>query len=386
MGVQEYGFNKLSFKNLDPATVRTEVQAVTARWNVALIKPPPSGELVDPYYVWNKVLLAYTNCALTQDQDKLVAISAIAKQIKLMIKDEYLAGLWSQYLPYHLLWATDQQDKNRMRSTKYCAPSWSWASIKGRVEPYVSVRPDHPAMIKVLEVSVQTKTPDLMGQVSDGYLKVQGWLRRLSIVEDKEGSVFRINIGRSAPGFLPMSFAQFDENKQPDDHQWWFLPILSLGSWMQSMAVGLILAETGNEDEYRRVGMFTAYDDSARAFRRPTYPIQPNQSHVTEGIESRVLVRPRDLQSNIIDITKSSGAKLLQSTNEGDTTGIATNYDNPSRASQESSNNVGLTENRHNSRTGRNMSLGAGKETRSFWKWKKTDKKDRWEERVIIIV
>jgi hypothetical protein len=381
--LREYGFKKLRFKNLDPAEVRAEVQAVTSPWNIALIGPPPSGPLVDHYYVWNKVLLAYTRCSLTHDEDKLIAISAIAKQIQLLAKDTYLAGLWRRYLPYHLLWATDQRDKHRIRSPKYCAPSWSWASMKGRIEPYLSIRPDSPVMIQVLEARVQTTTSDLMGQVCDGCLKIQGWLRTFSIIYDREDSVFRINTKHSGLGLLPESFAQFDENQQPDDHEWWFLPILPLGPWIQSMAMGLIMVETGNRDEYRRVGMFMAYDDSARAFRRPTYPIQPTQSNVTEAMETRE--HPNGVQRNIIVKVNSTGSKS-QHSKGGDTAKVAPNHESPSIASQENRNSPQGSENFHSSHTGKSTALGEDKKLWSFLKRRKKDNKDSWQERVITIV
>ena len=267
---QQFGFNKVRFKNLDPTAVRAEVEVVKIPWTFTLIGPPPSGPLIDPYYVWNKILLAYTRCALSHDTDKLVAISAAAKQIESMAKDVYLAGLWRRHLPYHLLWYTDPHKQERCRPEKFCAPSWSWASIKAPIEPYVYIRPDHPTMIQILEANVQTETTDLMGKVSGGLLQLQGWLKTFAIV--KENANFRV---RSSTGSgQNLALAHFDENQDCDGYELCLLPIVSLGPWLQCESLGLMLVETGKRDEYRRVGRFRAEGDGAKVFRRPTYPIR----------------------------------------------------------------------------------------------------------------
>lgn len=193
-GGEEYGFKSLHFKNLDPSSVRSEVQVVKTPWTYSFIPPLPSGEQIDPYYVWNKIVIAYARCGITFDIDKLVAISAIAKQIQLMAKDVYLAGLWRRYLPYHLMWATDQHAANRVRTKgeKYAAPSWSWASMRAPIEPYVYIRPNCPPMIQILSASITPKTSDPMGQVTSGYLQLRGWLRKFRITKSKgDSELFR---------------------------------------------------------------------------------------------------------------------------------------------------------------------------------------------------
>lgn len=78
-GGSEYGFKSLNLKNLDSESLRAEVQIVKTPWTYSFIAPFPSGPQIDPYYVWNKIVLTYTRCGITYNSDKLVAISAIAK-------------------------------------------------------------------------------------------------------------------------------------------------------------------------------------------------------------------------------------------------------------------------------------------------------------------
>lgn len=298
-----------------------------APWTISLISTPPSGKLIDPYYVWNKVLIAYARSALTNEGDKLVAISAVAKLIQTMAKDEYLAGMWRRYLEYHLLWYTDQQDTSRQRPEKYVAPSWSWASMKGRIAPYVYIRPDVPTMIQILDARVERISSDMMGQVSGGYLKLRGWLKKFSILKEKRK--FRLGL----PDFeLPQSAdaAQFDEYRQLPESEAWFLPVVGIGPWLECEVLGLMLLETGRKDEFRRVGRFKAYSDIARTFRRPTYPLQ------SDGVKTSGQGYGKDGKSSKVD----------------------------------NAENVGMDNNKK----------------RWFGKCKMTDKENAWTERIIMII
>jgi hypothetical protein len=272
-GATGYGFKRLNFKNLDPASVRSEVFIKKTPFKFSSIPELPSGPLIDPYYVWNKVLLAYTRGALTKQSDKLVAISAVAKQIQGMTKDRYLAGMWRRYLEYHLLWLADQGDRERARTKKeYVAPSWSWASMTCAIQPFLYIRPNIATSIQILDVVVENVTSDMMGQVSSGFLKLQGWLKKVPMKEDKSWT-----IQFDKPQICDT--AQFDEDCDYENYRGrevWYLPVVIIGPWIACEAYGLILEETGKEDEFRRIGRFSAGEGTARAFRRPAYPIKGN--------------------------------------------------------------------------------------------------------------
>lgn len=90
----------------------------------------------DAYMVWNDILESYARCALTNPNDKFVAISGVAKDFAKAIDDEYLAGLWRRDLINGLLWTASPDkfiDRDEfvpaVRSEVYRAPSWSWASL-----------------------------------------------------------------------------------------------------------------------------------------------------------------------------------------------------------------------------------------------------------------
>jgi hypothetical protein len=112
--------------------------------------PPFRGPLLDvenslqsALQSWYNVLADYTNRNLTFSSDKLVAISGIAKVVGNFLRDEYFAGLWRKSLPQGLLWSPyDEEDLpnpgyKATRSSRYRAPSWSWASLDSRISSFL---------------------------------------------------------------------------------------------------------------------------------------------------------------------------------------------------------------------------------------------------------
>jgi hypothetical protein len=90
---------------------------------------------------WFKIIEEYTKRDLSFETDKLVAVSGMAKEFALnqgIPFEDYAAGLWKPKLLDGLLWErprldTPEQITTFERASSYCAPSWSWASVKGRV-------------------------------------------------------------------------------------------------------------------------------------------------------------------------------------------------------------------------------------------------------------
>ncbi len=53
--------------------------------------------------LWNQLLFTYTLRSLTEEKDKLIAISAVAKEIQPLMHGEYLAGIWRTHMAIDLL-------------------------------------------------------------------------------------------------------------------------------------------------------------------------------------------------------------------------------------------------------------------------------------------
>lgn len=136
--------------------------------------------------LWKEIIFFYTECGLTQDQDKLIAVSAIAKELQPFIGVEYLAGLWGGDLfPLQLLWytyITEGVENTVRKPTVYCAPTWSWAYVISYVsffdiEETNIVQDDGKLfLIQVLECKTQPQKDNPLGLPSGGYLRLKGWL------------------------------------------------------------------------------------------------------------------------------------------------------------------------------------------------------------------
>jgi hypothetical protein len=85
---------------------------------------------------WYDLIEAYTHRALTDENDRLIAISGIVKLIQGRMRadvdiDEYFAGMWKSGLAGNLLWYTNMPlplESNETRSAS-SNPSFSWASL-----------------------------------------------------------------------------------------------------------------------------------------------------------------------------------------------------------------------------------------------------------------
>ncbi|KAM0425833.1 hypothetical protein ACHAPT_008771 [Fusarium lateritium] len=84
--------------------------------------------------LWTRRVNHYVETRLTEESDRLIAFSGIAQAFGSShgITHDYLAGLWRRHLPTSLCWYV--ANSRTSRSSRYKAPSWSWASVDGPFE------------------------------------------------------------------------------------------------------------------------------------------------------------------------------------------------------------------------------------------------------------
>ncbi len=109
------------------------------------------------------------------------AISAIAESYSIALRGQYLAGLWSNFLFGGLLWRVSETILSKpveRPTSKYRAPSWSWASVDSMV---ISGGHGHSATDKATiisyEVILASQDPPF-GEVIGGELVVEGMLAK----------------------------------------------------------------------------------------------------------------------------------------------------------------------------------------------------------------
>ncbi|KAG4428183.1 hypothetical protein IFR05_016332 [Cadophora sp. M221] len=139
------------------------------------------------YAIWDMIVDKYSNSDLTFGADRLIAVSALARhcQTHLGLEGEYLAGIWSRYIPYQLLWET-HPDLYGQRQRGYQAPTWSWVSMDDLVfEPCVIKYADErDAIIQVTDWKIDLVSADPYGQVSGGYITISCRLAKVVVCAD----------------------------------------------------------------------------------------------------------------------------------------------------------------------------------------------------------
>jgi hypothetical protein len=241
---------------------------------------------------WPGIVEAYSTATLTYDKDKLIAISGIAKQMLEMwdgSPGDYLAGLWRDNIHHQLLWRARGSTVSHLRPNYYRAPSWSWASLDGRI--FVSpLYAEHSRveqstrLVNIMEAEV-TPSNNLSTSVKRGHVRLQGPICRMRRVVEltvdlsrkfmpKETSNHWKIDGRTMPGFeVYMDDDTSKSNIQTYHFVGFFESVLSnpTRKWL----TGMILQPTGGADgEYRRCGVFNAMDEEARAMIKAGFATQ----------------------------------------------------------------------------------------------------------------
>jgi len=128
----------------------------------------------EPIWSWWKLVHIYTKKHFSNaDDDKLVALGALAAQFEPFRGTGYAAGTFCSNNPPALLWSciADKRPTGRYR-----APSWSWASRDSITQGYDSFS-HAEALATVDEVRVDLIDPDnVFGQVKYAHLRITGML------------------------------------------------------------------------------------------------------------------------------------------------------------------------------------------------------------------
>lgn len=157
---------------------------------------------------WPKIVEDYSQCQLTNPNDRLPAIAGLARRFQCVNEDEFLAGLWKSKLHIGLLWrrvpsksdTLEPSPPNEHRPSRR-TPSWSWISINEAVEfsrkdipgneSYkptgnllltTSLRFDYVWSIDDCSVSLVDET-ELFGPVDKGHVAVTGPLIQVTRID-----------------------------------------------------------------------------------------------------------------------------------------------------------------------------------------------------------
>lgn len=143
---------------------------------------------------WGRVVVTYTQRQLSVDDDRLLAVGALAEAYgRNNGVSGYAAGMWREDFLYQCLWTTDRFAYDGVvprHPSVYTAPSWSWASIVARIRMLGQVG-NVPAMIMpgTMPPTITCEVVDIrttllvagnpFGVVTDGELVIRGKMRRV---------------------------------------------------------------------------------------------------------------------------------------------------------------------------------------------------------------
>lgn len=84
------------------------------------------------YTDWYEILMRFSACSLSKPEDKLVALQGIARKCQELTGDILTDGVWRNASGFCLLWLSQEEPLGRNTSTH--TPSWSWASVEGKIQ------------------------------------------------------------------------------------------------------------------------------------------------------------------------------------------------------------------------------------------------------------
>ena len=116
-----------SFPKGVPARYDTELSKISLGSNDGIVKQ----RFLE---IWSSIVGEYLTRGLSHLSDKLIAVSALARVLSQKHPNAatYVAGMWGSYIIDQLSWSASS---SAHRTPEYRAPTWSWASMDGTIEP-----------------------------------------------------------------------------------------------------------------------------------------------------------------------------------------------------------------------------------------------------------
>jgi hypothetical protein len=178
---------------------------------------------------------------LTYSEDKLVALSGVARHFQPKLNDQYVAGLWRNELLRQLCWSVNgtktSADQN-ISNISYRASAWSWAFIDLPVTwtlySTLDITSDtklYKPLIEIIDVDLVSVGQDKLGRFEDAKLQVRtnkvvkiAFLR--SLVDFRES----YNPPTEEDGSIPLGWRGMIKYDQDDPRIRQHLSLACLGS------------------------------------------------------------------------------------------------------------------------------------------------------------
>ncbi|KAK3339931.1 HET-domain-containing protein [Lasiosphaeria hispida] len=209
--------------------------------------------------LWDNIIHNYTGRAVTQVEDKLIALAGVASRFAARWKKgDYLSGLWLDNLQHDILWhiAVGAQQP---RPEAYRAPSWSWASTEGSVVA-AKLHPHETPLYELTGYEVTRVSPTLsFGGVTAGHLAMRAPLLRATWRDDGLYACLPWVDTQSCATETKLYHAWRDAIGPCSADAWLLLIVWRAKS---DELLGLVVVRAEYSTEYRRVGCFQHFSVS----------------------------------------------------------------------------------------------------------------------------
>jgi hypothetical protein len=257
---------------------------VIVDWGVFQRRPLYGNTLGDFVHTWKLLVTEYSGRNLNKPHDKLLALSAVARRFSQLTGHEYVAGLWRHALGKLLLWHPyhDLEGISAGRyALEYRSPSWSWASVDGRILFNAS----SDDRIEAVGIELETiPRGDPFGAVIFASLRIRA--RVCSITIDENLNLLDPISNESIPGRVAFDVSQ----TLPLEVL--LLEVSSLSNSGQQLPIGLILCDGEvTRGGYRRLGIFELKpsETQQRRFRLGSRGPDIQNRHIFDRCEDRIV-------------------------------------------------------------------------------------------------
>ncbi|RYP30336.1 hypothetical protein DL767_006310 [Monosporascus sp. MG133] len=209
--------------------------------------------------LWDNIIHNYTGRAVTQVEDKLIALAGVASRFAVRWRKwDYMSGLWFDTLQHDILWhmAVGAQQP---RPEAYRAPSWSWASTEGSVVA-AKLHPHETPLYELTGYEV-TRVSHILsfGGVTAGYLAMRVPLVRATWRDDGLYACLPWVDNQSYATETKLYHAWCDAIEPHSADAWLLLIVWRAKS---DELLGLVVVRAEYSTEYRRVGCFQHFSVS----------------------------------------------------------------------------------------------------------------------------
>jgi hypothetical protein len=232
---------------------------------------------------WYQIIKEYTSKNLTRAEDKLIAFSGVARLYAARVLDDdtmYLAGIWSIDLPRGLLWYVSEEGRSS-RPKNWRAPSWSWASVEGRIENPLSVSGRKLSRIHL--VDIQHDSPNAFSTLALGIITVLGRLVPVKWTQREDGGFGLTYNGRD------VTMSHWHPDELPPSTKLETLLCLSFFTGSNGLYGLTIVKKEGSKNQYLRTGMFSISPGQASS-ENWIYPNSPFVELLNADVEEEDVV------------------------------------------------------------------------------------------------